>query len=164
MVDGFRENGAKRDGFCLAWFHGTGYKRASAGLRDPFRGSAAKTIHFRKIRRRYHEERRKFLDGTWRFGFRALLRARPVSRLFHGLPTASRETGNQGCVLFCFPVHRSEFFAEIREENRCETQRKRKNEDVVDGGAGGAFAGGLAPVTGRKTACAPGREKNGGPT
>ena len=163
MVDGFRENGAKSGRFLLCTCIGTGYKRASAGLRNSVPGNAAKTSHFRKIRRRCHEERRKFLDGTRRFGFRALLRARPVSRLFHGLPTASRETRKQGCVLFCFPVRRSEFFAEIREANRCETQRKRKNEGVVDGGVGEAFAGGIGPVRGRNAACAPGREKSGGP-
>ena len=161
MVDGFRENGAKSGRFLLCTCIGTGYKRASAGLRDPVPGTCGKDKS--NFRKREDVVSRNVGNFLWDDASGSVHKcAVPLSRLPLGFlrPLERREMGR---VLFV-SVWQCPRFGEIREETRCETLGKRQDEGVVDGGAGGAFAGGLAPVTGRKTACAPGREKNGGPT
>ena len=160
--DILRKSGVKRGRFLLCTCIGTGYKRVSAGLRDFVPGTCGKDNRlFREC-----EDAALGNVGNFslarRFGFCAHRRAHPVFPPANGLPTASQGV-ERGLRAFCF--HRQcRSFCTGSEETGCETQRKRQDEGVVDGGVGGAYAGGVYPVRGRKAAWVPGREKNGGPT
>lgn len=160
MADGFRENGAESGRFLLCTRTGTGYKRASAGLRDFVPRACGKDNRFfRKCEDATLRNLGNF-SLAWRFGFCASQRAHPVSPPANGLPRASQGS-ETGLRAFCFHRQCRGVCADT-EETRCEIQRKRQDEGVVDGGAAGAFSGGFGPVTGRKAAWAPGRERNGG--
>ena len=160
--DILRKSGVKRGRFLLCTCIGTGYKRVSAGFRDFFPETCGKDNRlFREC-----EDAALGNVGNFslarRFGFCAYRRAHPVFPPANGLPTAS-QGAETGLRAFCFRRQCRGFCAEP-EEPRCEIQGKRQDEGVVDGGVGGAFAGGVCPVRGRNAACVPGRGKNGGST
>lgn len=155
------KSGRDVGGFCLARPSGQGINGLSTRSRTPVPGPCGKDNPI--VRKREDVVSRNVGNFLWddASGFAHVMCAAPLLRLPLGFlrPLERRETGR---VLFV-SVRQCPKHGEIREETQCETQGKRQDESTVDGGVAGAFAGGRVPVTGRETACAPGRGKNGGP-